>query len=474
MKTVEGGLPANIHALVCASVAVQRLPPEILVTIFSLVLQGAALGPSHYWERVADVRQLCSLSAVCRTWKEVAIGTSSLWSTVLVCYAPSQDDLWYKTFPVLPSSPRLSMIRLILCDFFPATVFSALTHLYVRQCSAYLGPLLDLISNSAHLQVLKLYLNGPDILWFDYETLVSGNTHARVNLARLRVLEVVDYLPTLQLNDSAVRLDVRHTIWSNILSAFSFPRACSVRVGAISSQHLALYRRPTRDTRVRREALGARARLLSTRPKSYRAPRHRHRRPVPKFASRAQPLVEPIHNVQRVRRLWLDMRLSEMLPVLIHLPTVEFLALFPTDDALLHVPCAELLGKWRELDADSLAGCMAVPLCPKLTTLALDYRGETCSPGALGAGGEVLSAMGQVVETRAAAGTPRARLLLCVDEDREQEGRVVPALREYDEEGRLIGTDDSEEPTKILERLWSEGVDWKSAEGEWSRSFTRA
>ncbi|OJT15025.1 hypothetical protein TRAPUB_8468 [Trametes pubescens] len=136
-----------------------------------------------------------------------------------------------------------------------------------------------------------------------------------------------------------------------------------------------------------------------------------------------------------------------------HLPTVEFLALFAFDGARRHVSCTELLNEWRRLGGlASPGGDWCVPLRPMLTTLALECRGETCSPDALDSGGEILAAMG-LAEARAAVGIPLVRLRLCVDEDRDQEGRVVSALRKYDGEGRLIGTDASKEPTRVLERL---------------------
>ncbi len=138
-----------------------------------------------------------------------------------------------------------------------------------------------------------------------------------------------------------------------------------------------------------------------------------------------------------------------------HLPTVEFLALFAFDDARRHVPCTELLNEWRRLGGLTSPGgdwCVPFKLRPMLTTLDPSPSNAVCSPGALDSGVEILAAMG-LAEARAAAGTPLARLLLCADKDRDQEGRVVSALRKYDGEGRLIGTNASKEPTKVLERL---------------------
>ena len=80
-----------------ATQPIHRLPPELLASIFSLVPE-----PLHLEEGFTlripltgcvDTRQLVPVTAVCQYWRDVAIGTPSLWST-----------LYDKQIPVYPIS----------------------------------------------------------------------------------------------------------------------------------------------------------------------------------------------------------------------------------------------------------------------------------------------------------------------------------------------------------------------------------
>ena len=65
---------------------VNRLPPEVLSTIFSLIPgehPSAFIFPRFNRDRLPDVRDLCPVLATCRYWRQVVIGRSSLWSIVV-------------------------------------------------------------------------------------------------------------------------------------------------------------------------------------------------------------------------------------------------------------------------------------------------------------------------------------------------------------------------------------------------------
>ncbi|KAL1948031.1 hypothetical protein VTO73DRAFT_12106 [Trametes versicolor] len=69
--------------------AISRLPANVLATIFSLVpgrLQAPGRKRFPFYSistRMRDLRQLAPIMSTCRDWRELALSTPSLWSTVL-------------------------------------------------------------------------------------------------------------------------------------------------------------------------------------------------------------------------------------------------------------------------------------------------------------------------------------------------------------------------------------------------------
>ncbi|PIL30081.1 hypothetical protein GSI_07776 [Ganoderma sinense ZZ0214-1] len=77
---------AVVRHLVNSARPVNRLPPEILAEIFSLVTESAALerlgGPTTRELDLTQIRRLHALPSVCRYWHDVALGTRSFWPAV--------------------------------------------------------------------------------------------------------------------------------------------------------------------------------------------------------------------------------------------------------------------------------------------------------------------------------------------------------------------------------------------------------
>ncbi|KAL1940271.1 hypothetical protein VTO73DRAFT_9223 [Trametes versicolor] len=593
-KLVGRDVLTVIRALTDLHSAVNRLPTEILVHIFSLVLDKLppkASGPGGSWESLSDVRQLQPLTAVCHTWRRVATGTPSLWSTALVCQTPDQESQWYKlclassgqgyldvyadiatrrgvtkflmqhsarvrslclvypenqdsmrygpmqlalplpnlekctiqggliewtntirhpSYALFPHSPRLSMLRLLSCDFLPSQPFPALSHLCVMKCAVRLEDLLNLISQSPQLQVLKLYRNGPDRTWIDVPSLEAWRARPGRVSPQLRELEIVDYLPTSVMNWSDVEPNPNHTIWYNVLSAVTVPLDCVTRIGAISSEHLP-------ETLDRLHVGRHTTHAYLTKRWTYCQPPHcgftlhalNQEDPLDVVLGVLydQSIPEPtLHShlssafasFTALRRLWL--RLDTRLTLLGHdtlarmltaLPALEFLALFASDTSRPYLPCTELLPMSGLPPAAPRPGTPDAALrCPRLATLVLNPCGWPC---AAPASGQVAYARA-FVRARAAAGAPLARLLLCENEQEPglerfnafspeasdfmrmrglhaaRAGTRTTVLREYDAAGARVRAHDGD-ALVVAERMWAEGVEWSGPGGDWTHSF---
>ncbi|OJT15034.1 hypothetical protein TRAPUB_8477 [Trametes pubescens] len=550
-------------------------------------------GPGASWENMSDVKQLRPLTAVCHTWRMVAIGTPSLWPTALVCQTPDQESPWYKlclassgqgyldvfadlatrrgvtkflmqhgarvrslclvypenqdsmrygpmqlalplpnlerctisegliertstirhpSYALFPNSPRLSMLRLLSCDFLPSQPFPALSHLCVMKCAVRLEDLLNLISQSPQLQVLKLYLNGPDRWWIDVPSLEAWRARPRRVSPQLRELEIVDYLPVLNWND--VEPNPNHTIWYNVLSSVTVPLACVTRIGAISSEHLT-------ETLDRLHVGSHATHAYLTKRWTYCQPSQcgfslhalnqedhldvvlgvLYDQSIPEHTLHSH-LSSAFASFTALRRLWvrLDTRLTllghdTLARMLAALPALEFLALFASDATRSYLPCTELLPMSGLAPAPPRPGTPNAALrCPRLATLVLNPRGWPC---AAPASGQVAYAR-TFARARAAAGAPLTRLLLCESEQEpgleqglerldvfsletvdlmrmrglhlSRAGARETVLREYDAAGARVRTHDGDAYV-VAERMWAEGIEWSGPEGEWTQSF---
>ncbi|KAM5543680.1 hypothetical protein V8D89_002931 [Ganoderma adspersum] len=98
---------AVVRHLVNAARPVNRLPPEIMAQIFSLVTESAALeriGGPRTWELdLAQTRRMHALPTVCRYWHDVALGTRSFWP--VVWFAPKHRGEVIQEEPVHTHSP---------------------------------------------------------------------------------------------------------------------------------------------------------------------------------------------------------------------------------------------------------------------------------------------------------------------------------------------------------------------------------
>ncbi|KAI0330800.1 hypothetical protein GY45DRAFT_687622 [Cubamyces sp. BRFM 1775] len=117
-------------SLVCEVVnsrrcSISRLPPEILAHIFSFVpARLPHVGSSHASSRAKQTYDLIPVTHVCQRWRAIALGTSSLWSTVCETSAAHSATRHLRSrarrasLTVFLDRPRQStaMVELLACD----------------------------------------------------------------------------------------------------------------------------------------------------------------------------------------------------------------------------------------------------------------------------------------------------------------------------------------------------------------------
>ncbi|KAI1787950.1 hypothetical protein LXA43DRAFT_1027019 [Ganoderma leucocontextum] len=104
-----------IKTLSNAACPINRLPPEILAHIFALIPGRRPYGDVetgvHWPFAQTIVEDLHALPKVCRSWRELALATPALWTTVSTSCSQSEDaiDFYLRHSIYLPEDPSLEL-----------------------------------------------------------------------------------------------------------------------------------------------------------------------------------------------------------------------------------------------------------------------------------------------------------------------------------------------------------------------------
>ncbi|KAI1789227.1 hypothetical protein LXA43DRAFT_1096523 [Ganoderma leucocontextum] len=102
---------AIVGGLVNATAPVNRIPPELLTSIFALSSESVSHGSRlPYWPfEEPDLDDLHKLPKVCRYWRELALATPTLWNTVVTVPHSRRSDDCFRRSIYLPADLSVNL-----------------------------------------------------------------------------------------------------------------------------------------------------------------------------------------------------------------------------------------------------------------------------------------------------------------------------------------------------------------------------